>query len=69
MLAQPIYFDAGRGELLAGKLRNVFCFVMLDEHAENLHQRCQRMILVFANLVNQSIQQSNYSFIFFLHHR
>jgi len=39
------------------KLRHVLVFIVLDQDADDFHERRERMRLVFANLINEAIEQ------------
>ena len=39
-------------------------FVLLDEHADNFHKRSEGVRFVFADFIDEPIEQGNQSFIF-----
>lgn len=42
--------------LLAGELRYVFLFVTLNQESQDFHERGERMPFIFADFINQGIQ-------------
>jgi hypothetical protein len=42
----------------------VLVFILFDEYADNFHKRSKGVRFVFANFIDQSIEQGNQSVIF-----
>jgi hypothetical protein len=42
----------------------VLVFVLLDEHSDNFHERSEGVRFVFADFIDEPIEQGNQSFIF-----
>src|SRR6266487_82468 len=42
--------------ILFGQLRNMFVFVFLNQDTENVHERSERMIFIFANFIGDTIE-------------
>ncbi len=47
-----------------GDLRNVVILVPLDQHAYHFHERCQWMRFIFANQIDELIENGNKALIF-----
>ncbi len=49
--------------LEGGKLWDMFVFVTLDQNPDYLHQGAERMCLIFANQIDQCVEQSHKTLI------
>ena len=51
------HFRFHQDDDLLSQLRNIFVFVFLDENSKHVHERSERMIFIFTNLVSDTIEQ------------